>query len=77
MEANETVPVPEADRLLTVEELARWLGVAAITVKVWRKQGRVPEPIALAGGPMVRWQVGAIQRWLDEGCPRNGPGEAA
>ena len=65
---------PGRARRLTVEEEVAWLQVAVVTVKVWRKEGRLPAPIALAGGPVVRWQVSAVQHWLDEGCPRCGPG---
>ena len=71
---------PNEQRLLTAEEVAAWLQVAVVTVKLWTKQGRFPEPIKIAGGPVVRWQVSTIQEWLDEQCPpstRPGGGVAA
>ena len=48
-----------ADPLLSREEVARELGVAAITVDRYRRNGVLPAPLRLAGRP--RWRRSVIE----------------
>ena len=48
-----------ADPLLSREDVARELGVAAITVDRYRRNGIIPAPLRLAGRP--RWRRSTIE----------------
>jgi len=49
-------------RLLTAEDLAARMQVDARTVRRWRKAGKIPAGIEIAG--VVRWRPEEIERWL-------------
>jgi len=49
-------------RLLTAEDLAARMQVDARTIRRWRKAGRIPAGIEVAG--VLRWRVEEIERWL-------------
>ena len=60
----------EADRpgMLTVHDVARMLNCSVRTVYRLVDTGRMPRPVKLGG--MVRWPRGAVESWINEGCPR-------
>lgn len=59
----------DEERLLTVTQVARWLGVAESTIYRWVKDGRFPVPICLGdpGNPhaAMRYRKGEIDEWLN------------
>lgn len=48
-----------SDPLLSRAEVARELGVAAITVDRYRRTGAIPAPLRLGGRP--RWRLSVIE----------------
>lgn len=52
------------DRLLTVEEVARWLGKPKATLYVWRTRGRGPRGIKV--GNALRYRRRDVETWLDQ-----------
>jgi excisionase family DNA binding protein len=70
---SDLMDVPEAQSspakklvrsLVSVDELARRLGVSASTVRRWRRDGKLPEAVVLGG--VVRWRPETIEEWLEE-----------
>jgi len=61
------VPAATLPQMITVEELARTLGMSKRTV--WRllSYGQIPQPIRVGG--CTRWRLDEVQRWIDMGCP--------
>ena len=60
---------PDVDRLLSVREVARWLGVAPSTVRRYVASGDLPSPIVLGGSgghaQTHRWRQSAIEGVVD------------
>lgn len=54
-----TAPAPVCH--LTTQELADRLGVAAITVRIWRQHGNGPAYIRLGRG--VRYPLAEVEAW--------------
>ncbi len=54
------------DRLVSVKEVAKALGIGVSTVWLWVQQGRLPEPIKL-GDRCTRWKMSAIQSVIEGG----------
>jgi excisionase family DNA binding protein len=52
------------DRLLTLQELARYLRVPEATIYGWRHRGTGPRGSAV--GRHVRFRVSDVEKWLDE-----------
>lgn len=52
-----------ADRLLTTQELADYLGVPVSTVYTWRARGTAPEAVRV--GRYTRYRMSAVSTWLD------------
>jgi predicted DNA-binding transcriptional regulator AlpA len=52
-------------RLLTAEDLAARLQVDARTIRRWRRAGRIPAGIEIAG--VVRWTPESIDAWVASG----------
>jgi predicted DNA-binding transcriptional regulator AlpA len=52
------------DELLDTKQTAAWLGVAPITLEVWRVKRRGPDYIVL-GTRSIRYRRSAVQAWLD------------
>lgn len=69
-----TLPVPDPLRLLGTEEVAALLGVAAITLRIWRLHGCGPPYIKL--GRSVKYKRLAIESFLDS-CSRSSTSESA
>lgn len=55
-------------RLLTVEDLAKLLHVSVRTVWRLRRNAALPPPLKIGGG--VRWRMGDVSAWLEQGCPQ-------
>ena len=55
------------DRLLTVAELAEWLGISELTVRDWRADGKGPPAVKLGKGrsSTVRFRPADVEAWLD------------
>lgn len=51
------------DRLLTVEEVAHWLGKPKATLYAWRSRGLGPRGIRM--GNALRYRRSEVERWLD------------
>ncbi len=54
-----------AETMMSLNDLAEWLGVAKRTLQTWRSAGTLPEP-DLAVGKTVRWRLGTIETWMAE-----------
>jgi excisionase family DNA binding protein len=56
-----------SDRLISVRELAEFLGVTTAALYKWIKEGSMPAPYRL-GGPKgaLRWDAATINSWLVE-----------
>jgi len=54
---------PTARRLLRVRDLAELLQVDERTVRRWRDERRLPEPVAIAG--ITRWRAEDVEAWLE------------
>jgi excisionase family DNA binding protein len=55
------------DRLLTVADLAEYLGVARHTIYQWRYRGEGPPGFRLGGrGGQVRYRESEVIAWLEE-----------
>lgn len=54
----------QGERLLTVEELAEWLGVPVGTIYAWRY--RSTGPASYKVGRHVRFRRDDVERWLEE-----------
>ena len=54
----------EPDPLLTVEQVARWLGKPKATLYAWRSRSLGPRAIRV--GNVLRYRRSEVERWLDE-----------
>ena len=57
-----------SDKLLTVKEVAAWLGVSQRSVWQWSADGIIPPPIVL--GRLRRWQLRDLEEWAAK-APRD------
>jgi excisionase family DNA binding protein len=57
------VPATEPDPLLTVDQVARWLGKPKATLYAWRTRGLGPKAIRV--GNVLRYRRSEVERWLD------------
>ena len=55
-----------APGLLSANDLARQFQVDQKTIRRWKDEGRLPEPIQIGG--VVRWHAGVIDAWLRGGA---------
>jgi predicted DNA-binding transcriptional regulator AlpA len=53
---------PATGSLMSVDDVARLLNVSPKTVRSWRRSGRLPRPLAIAG--VIRWRSCVIEAWL-------------
>ncbi|UUZ58213.1 helix-turn-helix transcriptional regulator [Nocardioides sp. B-3] len=58
-----TNPLSVLDPLVTITELAEYLGVPVKTIYEWRQTGRGPAGIRI--GRHVKFRLGDVQAWLD------------
>jgi excisionase family DNA binding protein len=54
----------DTDALLTVAEVARWLGVAEGTLRYWRHVRRGPPSLTV--GAAVRYRPSEVEAWLEQ-----------
>lgn len=54
-----------APGLLTANDLARVFQVDQKTIRRWKDEGRLPEPVQIGG--VVRWHPGVLDAWLRGG----------
>jgi excisionase family DNA binding protein len=59
------------ERLLTVAEVANWLGVAEGTLRYWRHVHRGPRSLTVGGA--VRYRPSDIEQWLEQGTKTGAP----
>jgi len=66
-DSPETRNSNDVPTLINAKELAGILGVSQRTI--WRliSTGKLIQPIRI--GSNVRWRLGEITQWIDEGCP--------
>jgi len=63
-ELRETKPARvDARRLLRVRDLAELLQVDERTIRRWRDEHRLPEPVVIAG--VTRWRAEDVDAWVD------------
>ena len=55
----------ESDTLLTAQGLADLLGCDVRSLRRWRHEGRIPEPLYI--GRVQRWRRADVDRWLEGG----------
>jgi excisionase family DNA binding protein len=53
-------------QLLTGEEIARYLKVALVTVRIWTRRGGMPH---LRMGRLIRYREEDVVAWLERGGP--------
>lgn len=58
------VSAAEPEPLLTVDQVARWLGKPKATLYAWRSRGLGPRGIRV--GNALRYRRADVERWLDE-----------
>lgn len=52
--------------LLTIDQLAKLLGVSRSTVNSWRADGAAPPEIKLGGGKLIRFRRVDVDQWLED-----------
>ncbi len=58
----------DQNQLLTTPETAAWLGVAPISLRIWRSRGEGP-PFARVSRRGIRYRRGDVTEWLrDRTC---------
>lgn len=50
------------DALLSIDQVARLLGVETRTIRRWRKDGVIPAPVSFGG--QLRWRLATISEWI-------------
>ena len=58
------------ESLLTVAEVANWLGIAEGTLRYWRHTHRGPQSFSVGGG--VRYRPSDIEAWLERSAKQGG-----
>ena len=64
------------DELLDTRQTAAWLGVAPITLEIWRSKNRGPAYI-VCGTRSIRYRRAAVTTWLDAQTRQPTPTKAA
>jgi hypothetical protein len=59
-------PAPECERLWSVDDVSRFLGVPISTLHQWRYLGRGPG--AFRVGKHLRYDPEVVRRWLVDDC---------
>jgi len=67
MSSNLAQPSSSPRQLLDVQAVAELLGCSTRHVYRLSDAGRMPAPVKL--GALVRWNFGAIESWIAQGCP--------
>ena len=59
-------------RLFSVTDLARYLGVSEASVRRMAKRGDLPKPVRLLGFSGLRWDRNLIDSYIDKASGRGG-----
>jgi len=59
-----------ADKLMTLAEVADYLGLPRATIYQWRSRGEGPR--GFRAGRHVRYRTSELERWIDAQCERDG-----
>ncbi|MEE8602210.1 helix-turn-helix transcriptional regulator [Euzebya tangerina] len=59
-------PAASADRLLTLDEVASFLGIPKSTLYAWRSMSPKQGPRGIKVGKYVRVRQSELDRWLEE-----------
>jgi prophage regulatory protein len=65
--------VREQSRMLTVQQVAKLLGISSRSVYRLSDAGRMPRPLRLGGS--VRWDRTVIESWIASNCPQDKGGK--
>jgi prophage regulatory protein len=68
-----SLPLP---RLLTLQDVSRWMGVSRLTITAWVRAGRFPAPLPL-GRRRLYWNPTDVQSWLAGQGRQHGAGAEA
>lgn len=63
-ESRTAVQENRTERLLTVSEVAEWLGINPGTLYYWRHTHRGPRSLSVGGS--VRYRVSDVEDWIKE-----------
>lgn len=63
MMKTETNPTYTQKRLLGRADIKRLLGISEATLRRWREDGTLPQPIRF-GRRLIRWDAQTIEQWL-------------
>jgi predicted DNA-binding transcriptional regulator AlpA len=61
--ANVANDFPKGDRLIKAREVARMLDVDVRTIRRWKSQGKLPEPVELSPY-VIRWRLSDIEEFI-------------
>jgi len=61
-------PVADLGQLIGVDKVAELLEYSPRTIYRLADCGRLPQPRKV--GSLVRWSVGEVRKWVEEGCPK-------
>lgn len=64
-------PAPSPTDLLKAVEVQSLLRIDERTLRRMVREGVAPSPIRM-GGRMLRWQRGAVERWIEDGARPSG-----
>lgn len=62
--SDHTAPEWRPDPLLTIDDLAAWLGKPKNTLYAWHSRGKGPRAIRV--GNTLRYRRSEVERWLDD-----------
>ena len=57
--------MPEFKRLLTVKELANYLGITVKSVYTRKCRGSIPANCIVKLGELIRFDIAEINKWID------------
>lgn len=66
IDSRTQTPDDPTGRLLTVREVASWLGISEHTLRYWRHVHRGPRSLSVGGA--VRYRASDIEDWLELGA---------
>jgi predicted DNA-binding transcriptional regulator AlpA len=70
-ESSTSTRETRTERLLTIAEVANWLGMAEGTLRYWRHVHRGPRSLTVGGA--VRYRPSDIEEWLEHGAKQGTP----
>jgi predicted DNA-binding transcriptional regulator AlpA len=58
--------------ILTPSELAQMLRISERTLRKWRAEGRILDPLGLGDAKDARWSAAEVREWVEARCPDAG-----